>query len=636
MQRETKDMRRSKQIITTSYLFTGLLTWQCEAHITNTVLNQTVLFIKEADVAFTNDYWKVAVKFDLSPYDKAIETLKADLLTVTGLAHATPLIEEIHQVQTVVNSLERTLTNLKRFLPKPEKKRGLLDIGGSFLKVLFGTATITDLADLHATVDALSHKQGEVVHALNHQLTYVKQLGDMVRIDHEAIANWSYVLKDFALKEQDKFQKTVTRLEWSVKLQEATTAVRQIEFSVTQMELELSKILQAFNTLVMGRFSPSLLSPIVLHGMLTNLTLNLPEGYELVMGTQYNNLFWYYKHVKAALLADLNCFMLVMNFPLTAVNRNYELYRVIAFPTKILNRTFASYKFEREYLAISTFRQSYLMVCENDVKRCEGETIKICPANDAAQSTLTKSCVLSVFFQRNNIREVCQRVVTTQQPSPVLRRLGGLILYFTPEPQPVHFRCREGSSWTTVRMQLQGTGTLQGAQSCHVTFGDLQLYAEVRGSSQFEAPNPLIMVTPQLSVASDSELAVLKNALNTDQLDELISRVSSHKLEANINDLVHLHPLTMKHAVHTSWTTPLLIATATILFVVIIYYCLYTLEHFNKMLQQKKQLHSPELGNTRTDPSSQTCPSLETPKADQRPSASGTSTDFVMYAVHQK
>ena len=113
----------------------------------------------------------------------------------------------------------------------------------------------------------------------------------MVRTDHEAIANWSYVLKDFALKEQDKFQKTVTRLEWSVKLQEATTAVRQYEFSVTKMELELNKILQAFSTLVMGRFSPSLLSPIVLHGMLTNLTLNLPEGYELVMGTQYNNLF---------------------------------------------------------------------------------------------------------------------------------------------------------------------------------------------------------------------------------------------------------------------------------------------------------------------------------------------------------
>ena len=197
-------------------------------------------------------------------------------------------------------------------------------------------------------------------------------------------------------------------------------------------------------------------------------------------------------------------------------------------------------------------------------------------------------------------------------------------MYFTPEPQPVHFRC-----WTTVRMQLQGTGTLQGAQSCHVTFGDLQLYAEVRGSSKFEAPNPLIMVTPQLSVASDSELAVLKNALNTDQIDELISRVSSRKLEANINDLVLLHPLTMKHAVHTGWTTPLLIATATILFVVIIY-CVYT--HWNTLIKccTKKQLHSPKLGNTRTDPSSLTCPLLETPKADQRPSVSGTSTDFVM------
>jgi len=100
------------------------------------------------------------------------------------------LIDEVHQVQTVVNTLENTLTNLKRYLPRADRKRGLLNVGGSFLKVLFGTATVTDLADLHFTVDALSQKQGEVVHALNHQLTYIKQMDTTVRTDHEAISNW--------------------------------------------------------------------------------------------------------------------------------------------------------------------------------------------------------------------------------------------------------------------------------------------------------------------------------------------------------------------------------------------------------------------------------------------------------------
>jgi hypothetical protein len=57
--------------------------------------------------------------------------------------------------------------------------------------------------------------------------------------------------------------------------------------------------------------------------------------------------------------------------------------------------------------------------------------------------------------------------------------------------------------------------------------GDLQLYAEIRGTSQFDAPSPPMIVTPQLTVTSDSELEALKDVLNTDKLDELLSKVSA-------------------------------------------------------------------------------------------------------------
>ena len=86
---------------------------QTNAEVVNTALNRSVVFVKIADAAFTGDYWKVVVRFQLTPYEKAIEIVKADLSAVTELAHPTPLIDEVHQVQTVVNSLESTLTNLK-------------------------------------------------------------------------------------------------------------------------------------------------------------------------------------------------------------------------------------------------------------------------------------------------------------------------------------------------------------------------------------------------------------------------------------------------------------------------------------------------------------------------------------------
>jgi hypothetical protein len=80
-------------------------------------------------------------------------------------------IEELHRVKRVIDSLDDKLTNLKQFLPKPERKRGLINMGSSLLKVLFGTATVADLAGLHATVDKLSQNQETAVHALNDQAT---------------------------------------------------------------------------------------------------------------------------------------------------------------------------------------------------------------------------------------------------------------------------------------------------------------------------------------------------------------------------------------------------------------------------------------------------------------------------------
>jgi len=552
------------------------LTWSHGADIINTPLNQSVIFIKEADVTFTSDYWKVAISFKLAPYEKAIEILHADLTPVIELAHHTPLIDEVHQIQSAVKSLEGKLSSLKQFLPRAERKRGLMNIGGTFLKVLFGTATTTDLADLHATVDTLSHKQGEVIHAVNQQLTYFKQMESTVKFDHEALANWSFILRDFATKSQEKFQKTVTRLEWAMKLQEATTAVRQLEFSLTQLELQINELLEAVQILVTGKFPPRLIQFNVLQDILRNVTLNLPQGYELVMGTQFNNMPWYVKHVKAALLADLNSYMLVLYFPFTMADRKYELFKVIAFPLRILNTTHVRFGLDTEYFAISTLRQFYISLSEREMRQCEGDNVMVCPANKAVKSTRTETCVLSLFLQRRNVQE-CHRVVTAKQPPAMLERHSTLVLYFTPEPQTAHLRCRDSrGEWTTDNILLNGAGSLSGVQSCHITWGDMQLYAEIRGNSQFEAPNPQIIIPSQFPVVSDKEWETLKQITETKGLDQLIAAVTAHKMETSVDELVKIHQSEPPQTYNSTWTTPLLLAMSCLLVAMLLYYCVHS------------------------------------------------------------
>jgi len=110
-------VHRYKHIVTLVFV-SGMMLRRCGADITNTALNQSVVFIKVADAALTNDFWKVVVKVQLTPYEKAAKSVKTDLAAVTDLAHPTPLIEEVYQIQTFVNTLEGTRTNLKRYLPK--------------------------------------------------------------------------------------------------------------------------------------------------------------------------------------------------------------------------------------------------------------------------------------------------------------------------------------------------------------------------------------------------------------------------------------------------------------------------------------------------------------------------------------
>jgi hypothetical protein len=161
-------------------------------------------------------------------------------------------------------------------------------------------------------------------------------------------------------------------------------------------------------------------------------------------------------------------------------------------------------------------------------------------------------------------------------------------------------------------MLLKGAGMLQGAP-CH----DGGLYAEIRGTSQFEAPSPPMIVTTQLAVTSDSELEALKDVLNTDKLDELLSKVSAHKSEAKIADLVSLHTISTSRTVSTNWTTPLLIATSSCLLTMVIYYCA---QHWVTIVKccTKKKSHGPVIDTPPTGSSPSILPTSEAPVAEER------------------
>jgi hypothetical protein len=185
--------------------------------VINKPLNQSVIFVKECDVALTSDTWNVVVHFNLTPYDQSIATVHKDLKGIYYITRHSWQFDEVQRVQSVLDSLEGKLFNFKHFLPKPGKNRGWINLDGRLLQVLIGTATTADLEGLHSTVNCLSKNQELISHSLNQQVSLFKQLDGVVRHDQETISNLTAIVKDYVIIVQDKFQNTVSRLEWLAK-----------------------------------------------------------------------------------------------------------------------------------------------------------------------------------------------------------------------------------------------------------------------------------------------------------------------------------------------------------------------------------------------------------------------------------
>jgi len=185
------------------------------------------------------------------------------------------------------------------------------------------------------------------VHSINQQVTYFKQLDGTVRFNYQAIANLPATLKDIAMRSQEKFQEIATKLEWGNLQREAAMAIRELEFTLTQLEISIDEFMNAMQYVMIGRVPVNLISPTILQDMLKNVTLVLPESYELIVRLSPNNVYLYYEVIQTAMLADMHSLKLVLDVPIKTVSRQYELYKTVVLPTHIFNNTYAWFEIGR-------------------------------------------------------------------------------------------------------------------------------------------------------------------------------------------------------------------------------------------------------------------------------------------------
>ena len=84
----------------------------------------------------------------------------------------------------------------------------MINLGGTILKTLFGTATVTDIHLLHETIDKLKSNNADISHSLTDQITYeyIKKLDTANKMNSNAIANLSEIVKNVVIQFRDNSQ----------------------------------------------------------------------------------------------------------------------------------------------------------------------------------------------------------------------------------------------------------------------------------------------------------------------------------------------------------------------------------------------------------------------------------------------
>jgi len=95
-----------------------------------------------------------------------------------------------------------------------------------------------------------------------------------------------------------------------------------------------------------------LISPSSLQSILTNITLYLPEGYELIAGTRTEDIHQYYKLSKVSIFANPHSIKLILHIPLKSADNSFTLYKIIILPERISPDKFFQYAIDYPYLAI--------------------------------------------------------------------------------------------------------------------------------------------------------------------------------------------------------------------------------------------------------------------------------------------
>jgi hypothetical protein len=113
----------------------------------------------------------------------------------------------------------------------------------------------------------------------------------------------SNTVKDITVQSNSQFHHVNQDIHWLNftfhNFNELYNTVRQLEFALLQMVHQTDELIGSLQAVMLGKLPINLINVFALQNILRNVSLQLPEGYQLVAGTKIDDIHLYFEFLRS-------------------------------------------------------------------------------------------------------------------------------------------------------------------------------------------------------------------------------------------------------------------------------------------------------------------------------------------------
>ena len=316
-----------------------------------------------------------------------------------------------------------------------------------------------------------------------------------------------------------------------------STAIREIEMAILEMIFSVIQLQESLDVTSNGKLSSVLVNPY-LSVILQHVSMLLPEGLSMLTGLTVEDMYVYYAVATVHAVATSKNIRLLIDIPLKAADRYFELYQVHSLPFfhegidkfVMIDEAFT-------YLAVAERKQFFALITPYMLMKCTQELYTVCPSDIVLKTAGEPNCLIALFLGKTDMMFTkCKRLILDASFEPTWIRSPDYNYWIYSLSMPrVTIQCQEVGSPPTAKMSYQmtieGTGILPNSSSCYVHAENFKLLPHSLGRTTMNLTRTHIVLPSVENILNFSEEGLLQSAAiqpeDLQQLDGIVERATS-------------------------------------------------------------------------------------------------------------